>query len=159
MHKNLTLAVKVKRSGIIPHAVNVTEDNIDLLKDLSFVFICIDSNSARGMIISKLKQFEIAFIDVGLGVNVADENLVGTLRVTVGTPSKYDHIPNRIGTEDAADNDYASNIQIADLNALNALMAVLKWKKLSGFYQDLKEEHHSTYTINTAQFINEDFAV
>jgi hypothetical protein len=146
------------RKKIIPHAVNVTEDNIDLLKDLSFVFICIDSNSARGMIISKLKHFGIAFIDVGLGVNVADENLVGTLRVTVGTPLKYDHIPNRIGTEDAADNDYASNIQIADLNALNALMAVVKWKKLSGFYQDLREEHHSTYTINTAQFINEDFA-
>ena len=37
------------------------------------------------------------------------------------------------------DDEYATNIQIADLNALNALMAVIKWKKLSGFYQDLKK--------------------
>ena len=145
------------RRGINPYPVNVTEENIELLKGLSYVFICIDSNSARSIIISKLKQYRVTFIDVGLGVNVADENLVGTLRITVGTPSKHDHIPNRIGTEDIDDNEYSTNIQIADLNALNALMAVIKWKKLCGFYQDLKEEHHSTYTINTAQLIHEDY--
>lgn len=144
------------RRGIKPHPVNVTEENIELLNGLSYVFVCIDSNSARSMIISKLKQYGVTFIDVGLGVNVAEENLVGTLRVTVGTPLKYDHIPNRIGTEAIDDNEYSTNIQIADLNAFNALMAVNKWKKLCGFYQDLKEEHHSTYTINTAQLIHED---
>jgi hypothetical protein len=94
---------------------------------------------------------------VGLGVNVAGDNLVGTLRVTVGTPTKHDHIPNRIGNLETEANDYATNIQIADLNALNALLAVIKWKKLCGFYQDLKEEYNSTYTLNTAQLINEDF--
>jgi hypothetical protein len=35
----------------------------------------------------------------------------------------------------------------ADLNALNAALAVIKWKKLACFYQDLDHEHHSTYTI------------
>ena len=145
------------RKGIRAYSVNVTEDNIELLNGLSYVFICIDSNSARSMIISKLKQFGITFIDVGLGVNIADENLIGTVRVTVGTPSKHDHIPNRIGAETIDANEYSTNIQIADLNAVNALMAVIKWKKLCGFYQDLKMEHHSTYTINTAQLIHEDF--
>jgi len=145
------------RNGIKPYPENITEENIELLKDLSYVFICIDSNYARSLIISKLKKFGITFIDVGLGVNIADENLVGTLRVTVGTPSKNDHIPNRIGSETIDNNEYSTNIQIADLNAFNALMAVIKWKKMCGFYQDLKEEHHSTYTINTAQLINEDF--
>lgn len=143
--------------GIKPHSVYVTEENFDLLNNLSYVFICIDSNYARGIIITKLKELGISFIDVGLGVNIADDNLVGTVRVTVGTPLKNDHLPKRIGTEDIDDNEYSTNIQIADLNALNALMAVIKWKKLSGFYQDLKEEHHSTYTINTAQLINEDY--
>ena len=113
------------RKGIRAYSVNVTEDNIELLNGLSYVFICIDSNSARSMIISKLKQFGITFIDVGLGVNIADENLVGTVRVTVGTPSKHDHIPNRIGAETIDDNEYSTNIQIADLNAVNALMAVI----------------------------------
>jgi hypothetical protein len=144
---------------IIRHPFYVTKENIELLNGLSFVFICIDSNSARGIILSALKRMGIPFFDMGLGVNIAEDNLVGTVRVTVGTPSKTDHIPNRIGTVEIDDNEYSANIQIADLNALNALFAVIKWKKLSGFYQDLKEEHHSTYSINTAQLINEDFTV
>lgn len=145
------------RKGIKPIAEKVSEKNIELLRGLSYVFICIDSNSARSMIISKLKNFGVTFIDVGLGVNLVEQNLIGQLRVTVGTPEKYDHIPYRIGSASMEDNEYATNIQIADLNALNALMAVIKWKKLSGFYQDLKAEFNSTYIINTSQLINEDF--
>ena len=40
------------------------------------------------------------------------------------------------------------NVQIADLNSLNATLAVIKWKKLCGVYQDLEGEHHSTYSTN-----------
>lgn len=145
------------RRGMRVFPEKVTEANIDLLKALSYVFICIDSNKARSVIISKLREFGVAFIDVGLGVNVANENLVGSLRVTAGTPDKHDHIPNRIGAAETDDNEYATNIQIGDLNALNALMAVIKWKKMCGFYQDLKEEHNSTFVINTGQLIHEDY--
>lgn len=145
------------RKGIKSYPEKITEKNIELLRELSYVFICVDSNSARSMIISKLKDFGVTFIDAGLGVNVVDDILIGQLRVTTGTPEKYDHIPNRIGSASMEDDEYATNIQIADLNALNALMAVMKWKKLSGFYQDLKGEFNSTYTINTSQLINEDF--
>jgi hypothetical protein len=52
--------------------------------------------------------------------------------------------------------DYARNIQIADLNALNAILAVIKWKKLFGFYVDFEQEHHSTYTVNGNLLLNED---
>lgn len=145
------------RRGIIPNAVKITEQNVDLLNGLTFVFVCIDSNSARGKIFSYLKQLQIPFIDVGLGVEVVDDFLTGMLRVTLCTPTKYDHIPNRIGTVDSEDNEYSSNIQIADLNAMNALMAVLRWKRFCGFYKDQKDEYHSTYTVNTAQLHNEDF--
>lgn len=144
------------RRGINVFPEKVTEANISLLQGLSYVFICIDSNEARSTIISKLKGFGISFIDVGLGVNVADDSLVGTLRVTVGTSEKHDHIPNRIGTAETDDNDYATNIQIADLNAMNAILAVIKWKKMCGFYQDMKEEHNSTFVINTGQLLHED---
>ena len=145
------------RRGIVPYAEKITEQNIELLNGLSFVFICIDSNSARGMIISHLKKFQIPFIDVGLGVEIVEDSLAAILRVTLGTPSKHDHIFDRIGTVDTDDNEYSTNIQIADLNAMNALMAVLKWKKINGFYKDLKEEHHTTYTVNTGQLLNDDY--
>jgi hypothetical protein len=54
------------------------------------------------------------------------------------------------------ENDYSHNIQIAELNALNAALAVIKWKKLCGFYQDLEREHCSVYTINGNHIANED---
>ena len=57
---------------------------------------------------------------------------------------------------DEAENEYNTNIQIADLNALNATLAVIKWKKLFGFYQDFEQEHHSTYSINVNMLLSED---
>jgi hypothetical protein len=142
--------------GIIPHLVYITEDTAHLLDDLSFVFICVDKNSVRNSIIKQLVLKNIPFIDVGLGVTVVDDQLIGIVRTTTGTPEKNDHIAKRISTEDTDDNDYVSNIQIADLNSLNAVMAVIKWKKWSKFYQDLVQEHQSSYSINVAQLLNGD---
>ena len=53
---------------------------------------------------------------------------------------------------------YASNIQVADLNMLNAALAVIKWKKLRGFYRDLEGEHHCTYTTDGNMLLNGDLA-
>jgi hypothetical protein len=145
------------RRGIKPIPEKVTEANIKLLKKLTHVFICIDSNSARSMIIAKLIEFGITFIDVGLGVNLVNESLIGALRITTGTSEKTDHIVNRIGSEEIEENEYATNIQIADLNALNGLLAIIKWKKLLGFYQDQINEHNSTFVINTGQLIRDDY--
>jgi hypothetical protein len=40
------------------------------------------------------------------------------------------------------DDPYTENIQIAELNALNATLAVLWWKKLMGVYHDRGLPHH-----------------
>lgn len=53
-------------------------------------------------------------------------------------------------------NEYDRNIRTAELNAFNAALAVIKWKKLCGFYIDLEKEHHSTYTIDANEMTNED---
>ncbi|MNL22985.1 hypothetical protein D3C87_1443510 [compost metagenome] len=98
----------------------------------------------------------MSFSDVGLGVNTVDGKLTGAVRVTSATKDKNDHLSDRIFSEDSENNDYASNIQIAELNALNAILAVIKWKKLMGIYFDFENEHHSTYSINVSKIINED---
>lgn len=125
-------------NGIVPHDVYITQDNIKNLLGLDYVFVSVDKNKTRHLITQLLLETGVTFIDVGLGVNVIDDNLIGTLRVTASTRSKHDHLSNRIGAEELDENDYSTNIQIADLNCLNAMLAVIKWKKLSGFYQDLK---------------------
>ena len=144
-------------NNIISNPVNIIEGNVNLLKDLSYVFICVDKSSVRNMIISNLIQSGVTFFDVGLGLTMADNNLIGTVRMTAGTERFHEHISKHIGSVDIEDDNYATNIQIADLNALNALLAVIKWKKLSGFYQDLKKEYNTTYTINTSQLLHSDY--
>jgi len=141
---------------IYSHPYYIDEANISEIAQASYVFLAIDKEAVKKTIIDFLLSHEIPFFDVGLGVNTVDDCLVGTLRVTTGTSNKHDHLVNRISYGDDVNNEYATNIQIADLNSLNAVLAVIKWKKLSGFYQDLKKEHNTTYSINVSQLTNDD---
>ena len=76
--------------------------------------------------------------------------------MTTGTPSFHAHVPRRIHFTDGEDNEYSTNIQIADMNALNAALAVIKWKKLWGFYVDLGREHHTVYGVSTNAVTNDE---
>lgn len=138
------------------HAYYVNEDNLHELDCMNYVFVCVDKAAARKMITNYLLKKGITFIDVGLGVNFVDEQLIGSLRVTTATSQQNSHLTERLPGADNDDNEYATNIQIADLNAMNAFMAVHKWKKLTGFYIDLACEHHQTYALTTSKMFNED---
>lgn len=142
--------------NIIAHAYNVTCENLQELDGMTYVFIAVDKGSVKEPMLKYFQERNISFIDVGMGVNKIDDALIGILRVTTATQDKYDHIKDRIAIVDGEDDEYNANIQIAELNALNAALAVIKWKKLCGFYQDLEAEHHCTYSINVAQLLNED---
>jgi tRNA A37 threonylcarbamoyladenosine dehydratase len=142
--------------GVQSHAAFISKENLTELASYDFVFLCVDKNEIRYAVAQALIKAGKSFIDVGLGVHIIDERLVGTVRVTSFSQSKNDHIDDRIGQIDEAVNEYAPNIQIADLNCLNAVLAVIKWKKIIGFYQDLKHEHNSLFLINTAKMINDD---
>ncbi len=141
---------------ITAHHCYISKDNMKELSMMSFVFISIDNDVSRKLIIQFLLKSNIPFIDVGLGVNVVDDTLIGTVRVTTGTHEKNNHLVDRIPFVDEGNNDYNTNIQIAELNCLNAVLAVIKWKKMCGFYQDLREEHHSTYSINVNQLTSDE---
>lgn len=143
-------------AGIKAHTKYVTLENVNELKDFSYVFISIDKNEVRYNLAKTFLKMGVTFIDVGIGVNKADDCLNGAIRVTVGSSVKSDHMDFRIGSFESEENEYSNNIQIADLNCLNAMLAVLKWKKLSGFYQDVKQEHNSLFLINTNKLLNED---
>jgi tRNA A37 threonylcarbamoyladenosine dehydratase len=150
------------RRGIVSHAVHINESNVDELRQVDFVFICIDGGSAKRLVVTKLEEFGVSFVDVGMGLYLTSANsLGGVLRVTTSTPTQRDHVAakQRIAFSDGdGNNEYDKNIQIADLNALNAALAVVKWKKLFGFYLDIDKEHHTTYTVDGNCLINEDLA-
>lgn len=144
------------RNGVKGHPIFIDEDNVKLLAGFDFVFISVDRNKVRDFITKKLLEFKVPFIDVGMGIDQVGDQLVGTLRVTAGTSERFAHLESRIGSQEIADNLYANNIQIADMNCLNAALAVLRWKKMVGFYQDLKQEFNNLYSINTGKLFNED---
>jgi hypothetical protein len=143
--------------GIVAHEEYIAESNIDQLRDKNFVFICIDHGEAKKIIATKLHEWNIPFVDVGLGVYKSGESLGGIVRVTTSSQARHDHIEKRVSFAAGDPNaDYTQAIQIADLNALNATLAVIKWKKMCGFYLDLEREHHSTYTIDGNILVNAD---
>jgi len=141
--------------GIIAYPDNIDESNVDRLNRMDFVFLCLEGE-AKKRIVLKLREAKIPFVDVGMGLYMVDSALAGVLRVTTSSPAHPENegrIPFSAGN---GQNEYDKNIQVAELNALNAALAVIKWKKLFGFYLDLECEHHSTYTIDGNVLTNED---
>jgi tRNA A37 threonylcarbamoyladenosine dehydratase len=142
--------------NIISHNEYINDDTLDVLNSLNFIFISIDRGRIKKNIMEYLIDKNIPFIDVGIGVNKVDDSLIGMIRVTTVTKTKSDHLSQRVPISDEKDDEYNSNIQIAELNALNAALAVIKWKKLCGFYNDLEKEHNTIYSINVSQLINDE---
>jgi hypothetical protein len=145
--------------GIVVHDYFIDLTNVDELVEMDFVFIAADSGEAKELLAAKLIEFGVPFIDVGMGLYEVDGALGGILRTTTTTPAKHEHITanKRISASGGGGNDpYGQNIQIAELNAMNAALAVIKWKKFVGFYLDDEQEHHSLYVIGGNELINED---
>lgn len=144
--------------GIRPHSEFIGEKNLGLLDGVSFAFFCFDDNSAKDKVIKHLEACGVPFIDVGLQVLKKQHGLTGSLRITTSTPQMRDHFRRQVPLDESQQpNEYDENIQIADLNALNASLAVIRWKRLMGYYVDLQGEHQSRYTVDGNVIGNEEF--
>lgn len=135
------------RSGIESHPVRIDQDNVHELDDCNFVFIAVDHGPSRGLIARHLAGKGIPFIDVGLGVDRVPEDvkLISRVRVTaIGRENKslVDRLPVADDQEDAVYN----NIQVAELNALNAMFAIIVYKQKIGFYSE-------EIAVNTLRYV------
>lgn len=148
----------VFRRNIVPHAVRVGDENVEELRGMDFVFLAMDAGPAKRSIVEHLVAWEVAFVDCGMGVQRQENSLRGTIRVTAGTKDNYEHLARRISYADVNANEYDWNIQTADLNMLNAAMAVLKWKKLFGYYVDSKHEFNTAFSVARNQLNNGEVA-
>lgn len=146
-------------SKVCPYAKYITDDNVHVLSEYNFVFISMDSNSDKKVIVDFLLQKNIPFVDTGIGLELVEGKLIGQIRTSSihgkqkAWADKY--IP--MG-DDKEDNLYKSNIQIVELNALNAAFAVIEYKKYFGFYQDIRDNIQTIYSINVGEVINNDLS-
>lgn len=139
------------RTGIIPHPYYLNETNVGELAGFDFVFVAVDDGLSRGLICNYLRNSGIPFVDVGMGLAKVESSMSirGNCRVTLCTPGKHDHMAACVDThDDRAEALYASNIQVADMNAMNAILAVIRWKQYFGFYSDSEKAHNLGFSID-----------
>lgn len=139
------------RRGIVSHAYFLDDHNIAELAGFDFVFLCVDKGEARALLVKYLLDNGTSFVDAGMNLQLvtASNSLIGTCRATLVTPMKFDHVEDYIPMEpDNEDLLYGQNIQVADMNAINALLAVMKWKQHLGFYGDDFQPHNLSFGVN-----------
>ena len=144
MHKNL-----------IEHNMFIKEENVSVLKDMDFVFICIDSGIARKLITDYLVLEEIPFIDTGIGLQNINDTINGQVRTTVFNKTNYDRIPIYLDFDEDGNDVYNTNIQIAECNALNATIAVIEWKKYFKIYENADSQCQNVYSIEMGEIVHE----
>jgi hypothetical protein len=143
--------------GIIAHPHFVTHEDLAVLQQMDFVFICMDSGPAKRTLIEGLHAADRPFIDVGMGIELVDDVLTGMARITTSVRGHRGHVWDCVSVADnAVENVYAKNIQIAEMNALNAALAVIQWKKLCGFYFNPLPVFNTTYVLSSNKLISDE---
>ncbi len=137
--------------AIEPVAEKIGPSNLTRLADLDYVFIAVDDGPSRELIAQALEEFQVSYIDVGMGLYRTSSGLDGMLRVSCW---EVPDDPSLIGTQylpgkNPADNEYRRQPQIGELNALNAAIAVLRFKQKVGFYTRECSGHSSIFEIGS----------
>lgn len=142
-------------TGITAHPIYLDNTNVAQLSGCTFVFLAAADAEARPAIMSWLTNQQIPFVDVGMGVEEIDGHLSGLLRMTTHFPEQDPQTARtQVPAQRGAPDEYDRNIQTADLNALNALMAVLAWKKYLTYYAQHTPAIETLYKVYTGEIRN-----
>lgn len=137
------------RDGLRIEAKFIDASSEAELAGVTFAFVCVDKGSARSAIFDLLLARRIPFIDVGMGLNRKRDALSGLVRVTYYSAEAGQEMraKNLAEEADAPGDEYRTNIQISELNALNASLAVVRYKQIRGFYFDDGEVSHALFDV------------
>lgn len=136
---------------ISSHPYHLDEENLGELDALDFVFIAMDSGRCKQVIVNYLSEQKISFVDTGIDIMRTGTSLIGMTRATLSVQGDTQAVNQHVSFEEADKDLYASNIQTAELNALCALQAVIKWKQTLGFYLDNIKLDNCVYTTNDGE--------
>jgi hypothetical protein len=126
------------RKGINFSASAIDRDSGAEIENITFAFVCVDKGSARAGIFDLLLSRHIPFIDVGMDLRKKETGLTGMLRTTYYPADRGEWVRSQ-GFAELNDTEaglYHTHVQIGELNALNAALAVVRFKQLRGFYAD-----------------------
>jgi len=129
----------------------------DDLNGVTFAFVCVDKGSSRSGIFDLLISKAIPFIDVGMGLNRKNGPLNGMLRTTYYSAEHGQKVRDKALAElaDPSNDLYRTNIQIGELNALNACLAVIRFKQLRGFYFEELPYYNLLFEVGDLKIVAE----
>lgn len=138
--------------GIEGVAERISAENVARLKDFDFVFVSVDDGPARMLIVDWLSASAVPYVDCGMGLNRSAVGLSGFVRVTGSDRKAFDENVGtvRLPVENAKEDEYRKQAQITELNALNATMAVIRFKQHFGLLD--REDEASSLIFDTATF-------
>ena len=122
------------------HALRVGGPNLTMFRNKTMVFVAIDRGPDRREILTGLTGMAVNFIDCGIDLRRATDGLTASARVVRTAPDddykKRIELVGRTPDKDAGEGMYEAAVQTAEINALNATMAVIAWKQGIRFYKD-----------------------
>jgi hypothetical protein len=138
------------RFGVDCKSKFILSDSFEDMVGVTFAFVCVDKGSARKGIFELLIKMRIPFIDVGMGLDKLRGSISGTLRTTYFDPEIAEVLleKKQAPMNDLPNDVYKTNIQISELNALNACLAIIKYKQIKGFYSDDSSYQHMLLTLD-----------
>ncbi len=124
------------REGLSLESRYIDAQSDENLRGVTFAFVCVDKGTSRAEIFDLLIANRIPFIDVGMGLNRNRGPINGMLRATYYPVEDAQRLRDMELAElvDHRDDEYRVQIQISELNALNAALAVIRFKQIRGFY-------------------------
>lgn len=127
----------------------IDHESVTALDGVTFAFVCVDRGAARAEIFSLLIGRGIPFIDVGMGLRRSDGGLTGLVRTTYYSTEDAERTKGEgwAPLVDLENDLYRNNTQITELNALNAALAVIKYKQVRGFYHASEEPYSLLYDL------------
>lgn len=136
--------------GVTGVRARITASSGALLHGFTFAFVCVDRGESRLEIAALLRSLNIPFVDTGLGLDRVDGSLKGMIRTTFVDQQSQERIlrDETLPSKDAGEELYSTNIQICELNALNAALAILRFKKYLKFYKDDAPDYNVLFVPN-----------
>ena len=145
------------REGLMLESRYIDAQSGAELNGVTFAFVCVDSGTSRAGIFDVLIANQIPFIDVGMGLNRTRGPINGMLRATYYPIEQASRLRDLQLAElaDHADDEYRVHIQISELNALNAALAVIKFKQVRGFYYEEESLNSLVLEVGDIKTANE----
>lgn len=145
------------RTGLSVTPKFIDASSVEDFDNVTFAFVCVDKGLSRDGIFELLISKGIPFIDVGMGLNRKKNSIDGMLRATYYSAEDGQKVSN-MGLAPLSDNPnnlYQTNIQISELNALNACLAIIRFKQLRGFYAEDLPYYQLLFEVGDLKMVGE----